>query len=186
MLARRALFAALLALALAPSATFADVASDLALLDGPSLRLGARGPAVAALQRLLTEAGSPLTADGAFGPRTEAAVRAFQGGHGCAVDGVVGPQTRAALASALGAPPTRTLRRLRNSEVTPAISAEAVRILHTYRPMPIGFQVPFTADGREYVGRIELHYHPPGGPMRPWGPHKGVSVLAVVPTDPGL
>lgn len=183
MLARRALFAALLALALVPSASFADVASDLRLLDGPSLRLDARGPAVAALQRLLTEAGSPVTADGAFGPRTEAAVRAFQSGHGCAVDGVVGPQTRAALARALGAvpaTPTRTLRRLRNSEVTPAISAEAVRILRTFHPMPIGFEVPFMADGREYVGRIELHYHPPGGPMRPWGPHKGVSVFAVV------
>lgn len=177
------LLAAVLGLLLFTTAALADVASDLALLRGQTLRRGARGPEVAALQRTLTEAGSPATADGAFGPRTEAAVRAFQAAHGCATDGVVGAETVAALERALGVTPpapARTLRRLRNAEVTPAITAEAVRILRTYHAMPIGYEVPFTADGKDYVGRIELHYHPPGGPLRPWGPHKGVSVFAVV------
>ena len=36
-------------------------------------------------------------ADGIFGPRTRAAVRAFQKRHGLLVDGIVGPQTRGAL-----------------------------------------------------------------------------------------
>jgi peptidoglycan hydrolase-like protein with peptidoglycan-binding domain len=57
------------------------------------LRIGDRGPRVAALQRALG-----VQADGIFGPRTRAAVRAFQRRHGLLVDGIVGPQTRAALA----------------------------------------------------------------------------------------
>ena len=39
---------------------------------------------------------------------------------------------------------------------------------------------PFVADNKDFVARIEQHYHPPGGALRPWGPHKGVSVFAVV------
>jgi peptidoglycan hydrolase-like protein with peptidoglycan-binding domain len=126
-----------------------------------------------------------VTATGFFGPVTEGLVRDFQAANGCAVDGVVGPQTLRALDRVLGAPPPATptprLRRLRDAEVTPAITAEAVRILRAYRDQAIGFEVPFTAGGKAYVARIELHYHPPGGPARPWGPHKGVSVFALAP-----
>ena len=59
------------------------------------LRLGARGPAVAEVQRRL---GVP--ADGIFGPVTRAAVMARQQAAGLASDGIVGPQTWGALASA--------------------------------------------------------------------------------------
>jgi cell wall-associated NlpC family hydrolase len=56
------------------------------------IRLHARGPAVAALQRALG-----VTADGVFGHQTLHAVKRFQAQHGLIVDGQVGPHTRAAL-----------------------------------------------------------------------------------------
>ncbi len=73
-----------------------------------------------------------------------------------------------------------TLRRLTNAEVTPAITANAINILQAHRHDPYGTDIPFDADGKHYVGRIEQHYHPPGGAARPWGYHPGVSVFEVV------
>jgi peptidoglycan hydrolase-like protein with peptidoglycan-binding domain/GH24 family phage-related lysozyme (muramidase) len=55
------------------------------------------GEDVRAVQRALSQAGFPLTADGVFGPATERAVRQFQSSRGIAVDGIVGPQTRSRL-----------------------------------------------------------------------------------------
>lgn len=64
----------------------------------PTLRQGARGEAVAQLQQSLASAGfSAGAADGQFGPKTLAAVKAFQRARGLAADGVVGPKTWAAL-----------------------------------------------------------------------------------------
>ncbi len=70
------------------------------------LARGSRGAAVVALQTALARAlGRPLAADGVFGPRTEAAVRAFQASAGLVADGVVGPLTVAALEQAPAADP---------------------------------------------------------------------------------
>ena len=62
-----------------------------------TLKRGARGAEVVALQKLLYAAGQHIVADGDFGEITERAVRNFQGLRGLAVDGVAGPKTWAAL-----------------------------------------------------------------------------------------
>ena len=65
------------------------------------LRTGSRGSAVRALQAQLAAAGcAPGPADGIFGARTCAAVRAFQKRAGLAADGIAGPRTMAALRAA--------------------------------------------------------------------------------------
>ena len=64
----------------------------------PDLRVGARGPAVLAVQRHLTQKElytGPI--DGRFGQQTDAAVRSFQSSQGLPGDGIVGPATWAAL-----------------------------------------------------------------------------------------
>jgi hypothetical protein len=63
----------------------------------PVLRRGARGDAVKDAQRLLNRAGFPCSTDGIFGPKTDAAVRAFQRARKMTVDGIVGRHTWAAL-----------------------------------------------------------------------------------------
>lgn len=68
----------------------------------PVLRYGASGPAVTLLQTLLCDVVTPIQVDGAFGPETRDAVRAFQQRVGLTVDGVVGPKTWAALETATG------------------------------------------------------------------------------------
>jgi peptidoglycan hydrolase-like protein with peptidoglycan-binding domain len=69
-----------------------------ALAAPPTLKEGARGASVVTLQNQLKAAGfDPGAADGAFGPKTTAAVKAFQRARGLEADGVVGPKTWAAL-----------------------------------------------------------------------------------------
>lgn len=60
-----------------------------------ALQQGMSGPRCAAVQTALH-----LTADGLFGPGTDAAVRAFQAAHGLPADGIVGPMTSALLGAA--------------------------------------------------------------------------------------
>ncbi|MBN1210761.1 MAG: peptidoglycan-binding protein, partial [Myxococcaceae bacterium] len=72
--------------------------------SSPTLREGAKGAAVTQLQNLLRGKGFSVSADGQFGPKTEAAVKSFQASRGLAADGVVGPKTWAALRSAPAAP----------------------------------------------------------------------------------
>ena len=77
----------------------------------PTLREGAKGSSVLSLQNKLKAAGfNPGAADGSFGPKTTAAVKAFQKARGLTADGVVGPKTWTALnaagASSGGSGPT--------------------------------------------------------------------------------
>ncbi|MBI5158206.1 MAG: peptidoglycan-binding protein [Acidimicrobiia bacterium] len=92
------------------SMTRAEVAELVALAsrasvldpDGRSLRQGSLGGDVAELQGLLKAVGLDVgAADGIFGSKTTAAVRAFQNANGLFMDGVVGRATRARLAAVL-------------------------------------------------------------------------------------
>ena len=74
----------------------------------PTIRRGSTGIYVTECQEDLIKLGYDLGsygADGKFGAKTEAAVRAFQAAHGLSVDGVVGPATWAALDKAVGPEP---------------------------------------------------------------------------------
>lgn len=73
-------------------------AGNTAGTTGATVRSGSRGADVTYLQQRLTALGyKPGTADGIFGSKTLAAVRAFQADHKLAVDGIVGPKTWATL-----------------------------------------------------------------------------------------
>ncbi len=58
-----------------------------------TVQRGDVGTAVRKLQTTLNKLGYGLEVDGAFGPKTEKAVRAYQKKVGILIDGIVGPQT---------------------------------------------------------------------------------------------
>ena len=66
----------------------------------PNIQFGTVGNPVARLQKLLNDAGYPLSIDGDFGPGTRRSVLAFQSSRGLAPDGEVGPKTWSALLDA--------------------------------------------------------------------------------------
>lgn len=123
-------------------------ASSLAPAVGlPTLRLGARGSAVAVLQRRL----GGLAADGAFGPRTRRAVVAFQSRRGLAADGIVGPVTWRALGGrTLLARASRSGVRLPVASARGAAAvAEAAR--HAGKPYVFGATGPNAFDCSGFV-----------------------------------
>ena len=73
-------------------------APDAPTVSYPTIRRGSRGKAVRALQSALANLSFPVgTIDCDFGPKTDAAVRAFQRAAGVDVAGIVGPMTWTAL-----------------------------------------------------------------------------------------
>ncbi len=74
--------------------TVDGIAGPKTLAACPTLRSGSKGDSVKALQNRLNALGfSCGTADGIFGAKTVAAVKAFQTAKGLAVDGIVGQNT---------------------------------------------------------------------------------------------
>lgn len=61
------------------------------------VRMGARGEAVVFIQKCLRNKGFRVSVDGAWGPQTDGAVRAFQRSRGLVADGIVGRATMRAL-----------------------------------------------------------------------------------------
>ncbi len=72
----------------------------------PTLKIGAKGASVRALQTMLRAKGHNVTVDGMFGPGTLNSVRAFQRNNGLTADGVVGPKTWGKLGAARAPAPT--------------------------------------------------------------------------------
>ena len=96
---------------------------------------------VKAVQRRLARLGeTPGPADGLYGPRTEAAVRALQARVGLAPDGLVGPATRKAIRTA----PPRTIRR--GAGIGVAGGSDQVRALQ--RSLRAAGARPGPADGK--------------------------------------
>ena len=62
-----------------------------------TVRRGANGFRVRAIQHLLRQHGLSLTVDGSFGPTTQSRVVSFQRSKGLVADGIVGPRTWSAL-----------------------------------------------------------------------------------------
>ena len=90
-----------------------------------------QGPEVAALQERLTALGyAPGPIDGAYGPATAGAVRAFQRDKGLEIDGVVGPETRKALRATKTPDTNRPIVRKASSRGEKAL-AEAIKYIGT-------------------------------------------------------
>lgn len=77
------------------------------------------------------------------------------------------------------AEPETRLRRIRGSEMNVGLVQKAGEIIREHHKKAYGTDIPFEIDGQRYVGRIERHYHPPGGELRPWGHHPGCSLFVV-------
>ena len=88
--------------------------------------LGERGQRVHDLQERLNALGAHLAVDGIFGPKTLAAVRAFQKSHGLRVDGLVGPKTTAALREKAPAHPAKAHAKAPAHQAHPAKASRAL------------------------------------------------------------
>lgn len=130
----------------------------------PTIRRGSRGPFVAELQRLLGVEGPPV-----FGPRTEAALRAFQRTADIVPDGIAGPRTWAALDAApkpgsplsVPAAPSRADAVL-GPAAPAAPAAPAVQGLppadSPARPVKLDDNRVLTPDGRPFATRFRRGY----------------------------
>ncbi len=136
--------------AVSPAAAPAAPVAVTAASSNPTLRQGARGPAVVDLQQRL----GGLPADGVFGPLTRGAVVSFQSGRGLVADGIVGPVTWGALnGSAVVVRASRSVssveRTAPSSSVGAAAVAEAAR--HVGKPYRYGATGPGSFDCSGFV-----------------------------------
>jgi lysozyme len=126
-------------------------------MPDPVLKRGSRGEEVVRLQQRLADAGLDVTADGIFGPHTEAAVKRFQARRGLVEDGVVGPLTWQALRDAGG---PSVVRRLQGAtEGTGALSDAGARFITQFE----GFSATLYDDpaGHCSIGYGHLVHHGP-------------------------
>ena len=107
-------------------------------------------PALASLRdvqhalNVLAGPGTPLTEDGINGPKTIAAVKAFQSAHGLTADGIAGPQTKSALQAAIAAaaPHPATQASLGLSPVAAVAPPPALGLVRVKAPAPAAAAAP--------------------------------------------
>ncbi|HXK18687.1 MAG TPA: hypothetical protein VNG33_12840 [Polyangiaceae bacterium] len=145
-----------------------------------------------ALSALLVSSANTKTAEA----RSSALALATREGAHAATASVVAPEagTSADEASAteltLGAAPLTgelvtpprllenpKLRRMQKAEISPALQLAAAQIVRKHHAKPVGTQVEVEVEGRHVYARIERHFHPEGGALKPWGFHPGVSLF---------
>jgi len=73
----------------------------------------------------------------------------------------------------------RKLRRMQKSEISPAMSQMAAQIVRKHYAKPVGTEIAIEVGGKQVIARIERHFHPEGGPLKPWGFHPGVSLFVL-------
>ncbi len=70
-------------------------------------------------------------------------------------------------------PPTMPgYSRMRDADVPASVRPKLPPLLVS----PLGTITKLPTDGRDIAAVIEAHFHEPGGPVKPWGWHKGVSL----------
>lgn len=71
-----------------------------------------------------------------------------------------------------------TLRRMQPREISQGMLVAAANIVRKHYAKPVGTKIEVEVDGKRVIARIERHFHPEGGAVKPWGFHPGVSLFA--------
>jgi hypothetical protein len=87
----------------------------------------------------------------------------------------------AAAPAAVAAPVVarRHLRRLKQHELDTGLMLASAELIKKHHAKRFGSEIEVEIQGKSYVARIERHFHPEGGAIKPWGYHPGVSLFAV-------
>ena len=64
-----------------------------------------------------------------------------------------------------------------NTERGKFLIAKANELIREKHSEPYGSMFFFERGDEHFMGKLEKHYHEPGGPVKPWGEHKGISLF---------
>jgi len=146
------------------------------------LKQGEKSDAVKMLQEKLSEAGYPVKVDGVFGPKTKAAVAAFQENFNLKVDGIVGNQTLTAL-NVVG-----QLRETGNSGNNASADAQRAQAqaIASAKPGQIKDNVILMSSGtfNGQLKAVETVQKPTGGSVKYEVKNNAVQVIGVIPPTP--
>jgi hypothetical protein len=70
------------------------------------------------------------------------------------------------------------MRKLTPEELTPQLIRKSNEVLWKFDSSPVGSEILLEAEGKSFIARFEEHFHEVGGPQRPWGFHKGITLYA--------